>query len=566
MNNVIKSILSVLIMILSFGISAQKNYVPILVKDKFGLADINGKIVLEPGYDYLYPVGNNCFGYQNNHFVNDTIRWYNGKIEIKEKKVPETGFIRDEQVLIKGQKYPVYVMMTNLILGGNSNSYIEHAMLFNFEGEPLFKKDIATFGYWNPYHIESKDIESIIIIKYEDKTFDVSAINLVEGKVKYHILENVKRLDITKGSFQTSILSVEYLDSNNNFNEKFIQLNNGKYVLLDQPLDITKNENDYADYDISLDVDVEAEEAPDYSYLSNNRSVANSPAKTSQTKPVVSKPNIFSTTNNRLTINGNLYLNEPKDTFELIDKTKPQKVPVIYTAKNGNMGLLMSDNERSPAIYSHLQYIENQYGITIYDKRYFYYAGKKDSNGKMKFGILGEDGSIVVPIEYDSIEINMKESTLNYDDKKIEYREPYNYDNKKKRVLTISSSGFLDSNTGFMVAYKEGKCGLIRLDNKKYLPIEYDAIFKNGFTFIKENHLSLIDEFIIIKQNDKYGIVIFNGNKEVKKIVKPIFPEMPTRFYADYNRQKGLNIFVLTTGNSITYCYANENGKIYVVK
>jgi hypothetical protein len=566
MNKVLKSILSVLIIFLSFETHAQENVIPIRVKDKFGLADINGKIVMKPQFDNMYPLGDNYFGYSNNHIVKDTIHWYDGRIEIKDKNEPETGLIHNQQFLIKGQKYPIYVIMTYLILGGNSNSYIEHAMLFNFEGEPLFKKDIATFEYWNPYHIESKDIESIILIKYEDKTFDVSAINLGEGKVKYQILENVKRLKITEGSFQTSILSVEYLDSNNNFNEKFIQLNNGKYVLLDQPVDAAKNEYDNSDYDISLDVDVEAEEAPDYSSLSNNRSVANSPAKTSQTKPVVSKPNIFSITNNKLTINGNLYLNELKDTFELIDKTKPQKVPVIYTAKNGNMGLLMSDNERSPAIYSHLQYIENQYGITIYDKRYFYYAGKKDSNGKMKYGIIGDDGKTVVPFVYDSIQINMKESYLNYDDKKIEYREPHNYSNKAKRILTISSSGFLDCNIGFMVGYKNGKCGLIGLDNKIYLSFDYEAIFKNGFSFTKENHLNLIDEFIIIKQADKYGIIIFNGNKEVKKIVKPIFPELPTRYYADYNQQQGLNIFVLTTGNNITYCYANENGKIYLEK
>lgn len=495
--------------------AAQQNFVPIRVKNKFGLADLKGKVVLKPQFDELYIMGNNYFGYSNHQIVKDTVHWVGGRIEIRDKNLPETGVLHHKKKLISGQKYAIYTVIDDVILGSDSRAYIENAMLFNSHGEPFFSKDLDTFEIWNPiYDDQGNMTHKLLLAVFEDKTYEVAVYDVKTGKISERLLQNLNSLRTDGERYDTS-LSLKYSNENNFYYEKYLSVKDGKYVLIDSPENHQYREEDYSDYDnvVPPPIMERAGEAP----VEMIKSVGSPPPAVSPPVSRPKRPDYFAlNAEKQLLINNEIWNNPQAYSFELIDDQQTQTEPVIITAKNGRKGLLHSDSATVSAHYDHLQYIMNQHGITIYDQRYFYYAGQKDHSGKMKYGIIAGDGRALVPLIYDSIQINMQESYWDTDDeknKKIGFREPFTYDGKKKRILQFDSSGFLDSNKGFMVAWKNGKCGLIGMDHLIYLPLEYDRIFKNGYSFTRDSNYEMVDKFIVLEQNKRYGIIEFDGSR-----------------------------------------------------
>lgn len=560
---------SILLLFTFFCLAAQETFIPFRQKDQFGLANLKGKIVLKPQYDRMYVMGNNYFGFAHVERVTDTIHYYNGSIEIVEKEIQKTGVVKDKKELITNQKYPVYTIGPYMIMAGNSSSYIQDAMLFNMKGEPLFSKEIATFQAWSPVFENDEIIETVMIIVYEDKTYDIVNFDVKLGKIKQRILENLKSLEI-QSEFTDSTLQINYADENNYYHSQYIVRENNQIELVEYPS--YSSNNQYSEGYSRIEIESEPYYelgALDVAVPPIEEKIPPSPPKPTPVPSKPKKPAIFSMTkDNKLLIDTVEYKNVNAYTFEFIDAYKKRQIePLIFTIHSGKKGLFISENTSVEAQFDHLQYIKNSYVITIYDKHFYYLAGKKDAKGKLKYGILKPDGTFTVPMIYDSIQIDMLETAWNTDDennKRIELRVPFNYSNEKKRVLDFRSSGFLDSNKGFMVAFKNGKSGLIDLKNQIYLPFEYDNIFKNGYSFVHESNFEMKDEFIILKQGNKYGIVEFNSQKEITKIVNPIFPEIPTRYFPNYNGNKDVTIYSLSTNNEITYCFANENGKIYL--
>ena len=115
-----------------------------------------------------------------------------------------------------------------------------------------------------------------------------------------------------------------------------------------------------------------------------------------------------------------------------------------------------------------------------------------------------------------------------------------------------------------MVAWKNGKCGLIGIDHLIYLPLEYDRIFKNGYSFTRDSNYEMVDKFIVLEQNKRYGIIEFDGSRKITKFVQPDFPAMPTRYYPRYNGMREITLFALSTAEEVTFAYALENGKVFL--
>ena len=82
------------------GFTQNDVLIPYRDGDLFGLADLNGKKKLKAEYDFIQPIGNEYFKYSNSFKVPDTIRYYNGRTEIKEKTITSTGLLQGTKVII----------------------------------------------------------------------------------------------------------------------------------------------------------------------------------------------------------------------------------------------------------------------------------------------------------------------------------------------------------------------------------------------------------------------------------------------------------------------------------
>ena len=105
--------------------------------------------------------------------------------------------------------------------------------------------------------------------------------------------------------------------------------------------------------------------------------------------------------------------------------------------------------------------------------------------------------------------------------------------------------------------------GLVKLNNDEVLPLIYEEIGVNG---IKTRGLAL-HNYMIIKQDGNYGVVMLNFNSEIQQsvleVIEPIFPNFPAFYFKDYYGKKGFHLFGLMDENGKFLEYASEIGKIY---
>lgn len=553
---------------------SQETLIPFRVKDKFGLSNLKGKIKVKPSYDKILLMGNNYFSYINYENTKDTIHTWKGTTRIEDKIIEKTGVLHNNSKLIQDQKYGTYQVIEDVILASESTYHIESAMLFSLEGVALFNKDIDNFQAWNPQYENGKITQNLLIVKHMDRTYELSVYDVINTKITKRILENLKSLDVSSDRY-APILEFTYSDENGYYQNGYIYVENNEYVFSNTYPYNYKRQNNHQTSAVRLHNSSPNSHVNLGSLKSKKPTVPLTDIKEKVKKPVLreqpkkSKPIEFSLSKENVVLQNGQPIEGISDLdIEFIYKKKFQKSPLIFSNKKGKKGLIFSKDKISETTYDHLQYIKNQHGITIYDMRYYYLVGNK-INGKMQYGILNKFGEIIVPIMYDKIQTNMMEtywkSSFNSEEESmIDLKEGNYHDSSKTHILYYGSSGFLDSNKGFMVAYKNGKCGLIDINNTEYLPFDYDEIFKNGLGFSRSSNFELEDKFIILKKNNKYGIIMFNGKKEITKFVEPIFPAIPSRFYKNFNQVEGLVIFGLSKGSEAYYCYANENGKIYM--
>src|SRR5690606_25937583 len=116
----------------------------------------------------------------------------------------------------------------------------------------------------------------------------------------------------------------------------------------------------------------------------------------------------------------------------------------------------------------------------------------------------------------------------------------------------------------YVIAYKDGKVGMMKLNNEIVFPVEYDEIGENSIRPFGNR----ISNFIVLKKDNHYGVVMMAYDPVTKETyqqtIEPLFPYFPAFYLNDYYNQPGLKLFGLMDekGNFITY--ASEIGKLYM--
>src|SRR5690606_23418603 len=175
-------------------------------------------------------------------------------------------------------------------------------------------------------------------------------------------------------------------------------------------------------------------------------------------------------------------------------------------------------------------------------------------------GTLDLTGKAVIPMEYDSIFGQMKVYELNPNSGKLQLVVDKNVSPVKIQQKAISY--YLKTSRNITV-YKDGKMGILKIDNQEVIPLIYDEI---GLNEIKTRGLAS-HRFMVLKKDGNYGVMISNFNQETREtttqIIEPIFPDFPAFYFKDYYGKKGFHLFGLMDENGKLVNYASEIGRVY---
>ncbi|WP_317501127.1 WG repeat-containing protein [Flavobacterium sp. DG1-102-2] len=165
----------------------------------------------------------------------------------------------------------------------------------------------------------------------------------------------------------------------------------------------------------------------------------------------------------------------------------------LYVVKDKNWGIIdASGNEIIPAIYKHIELHEKKYFIT--------------ENNDGKYGIFNLSGKNTIPFDYAFYRVWKQKVFATKDNK------PILLDIETGKTENVNADSFIKASDAIyekwdkQVFLKDGKYGVVSIDNQILVPAEYDAL----------DNIYVSGEFIA-KRNTKFGII--NSKNE---IVQPI--------------------------------------------
>lgn len=231
---------------------------------------------------------------------------------------------------------------------------------------------------------------------------------------------------------------------------------------------------------------------------------------------------------------------------------RSQYQPVIYK-KQQKFGLIRN-GLAGDFIYDSVIYLGNDF--IVY----------QTINGFSKCGIIKVDGTIAVPLVYDSIQAGIKimdvgihRNAANGENQYV-LREPderYVHTPKKRNP-------YVKQVTDKLMVFSQGKAGVISNNNEVIIPVEYDMIAENGFQYTRPKN----SKYFILKNDSLYGLTQLVYNKELTRYemqhsIKPVFSQVPCYIIKDYFDVKGFQLIGLYDDKFNFAGYASMDGQCY---
>lgn len=553
----------VMLMVMSqFGSWAQKNavLVPYRVGNKMGISNLNGKLVVKADYDYVEPMGENLFKFSNYEVTVDTLRYGGNQYKLKRTTKTTSGVIAGTKVILPESDVANYVLTTaGFIVGAKSRYSKEGALFFNKKGEKIVDKQVLSFRFvdFDDTGIVNKGKHAALIIAFADNTYNILDFQNSTQSSKWMFEKNVTDLRLEGDYAGPDFFVFSFTDENyqsKNFSLFYDatadELKMSEFTILRGRV----NEGDYHSGDGTYVVEASPDDfvpdaIPPMDASDYPRSVK--PAEVKKVEPTV----FMYTKKDGLIASGKkINLGENAEAFLADRYAQFQRFPVIYKS-NRKYGIVYSDTVVGAAEYDSLVYVKGN--VPRQGEVHFYLAGKKQEDGKLKFGLINKEGEEVFPMIYDELIPNLKEITQ-------VKNETTDVDSLVIRIKR-SSAWDLGWNTdligNYFSALKDGKWGVITLEGETLLPFEYEEIFSNSFHFATsiENNSS----FNIYKKKGKYGIFRIH-NKAIESNSGAVFQFMPVFYYKNYNGVSGLQLFNLATQDNFYHCLSTEDGKHYL--
>ncbi len=547
----------------SASVFSQEILIPYKAGNQFGLCDQLGKIKLEPKYDNLKWLTAEYFETENRIILNDTLETspYNFFVR-KNESVKMHGLIYKGKEIISNQPYEVFnVYPAKCIIAKCDtrfnrltkeqfkafNGKDKFVSLLNICGKNVYPDNFKRLELIDTIYlaINKKEVKRLLIFSCEDfnKRFSLFVFDIDKQKISEWLLKNLFKLSKTRTGYDDNSFSFDYTDSNFYKFNAVIDYSSGKLKLINQETIKDKkygnaggigDRPELEDYGRMTIV----EARPDgKDYVENANRYVKPPFKPYYKR---SGDSLFYVTDT----DKKTYLNAENETFyfSIEGATTQYEQPVIYQ-KNNRYGLIIKGSFE-PNIYDSLFYFGANYLIYVKE------------NNKFKCGVIANNGDIKVPWIYDSIQGQMKEFVFDFNTITLSLKKDYSsYYHKPSKSRLITTS------TQQIIVYKDGKCGMISNDNRIIIPVKYDVVAANGLN-------SLHPRFIILKNENKYGLTLLEWNKETKSYnmtntIEPKFSAIPANYYNNYYNVKGFKLFTLYNQTNKFVCYANEDGFMY---
>ena len=535
---------------------AQKDIlIPFRQGNKFGLSDETGRIKLKPVYDFVEPIGNGYFKYANYNIVPDTVWYANGRMEVNENKLAVTGVLKGTKQIIPPTKHNHFRLVDNSILIGSEESYISmNSNFYTLNGKKLLPENVEKFRFLSTGADEfSASNPAFISIFTENYNETISLFLFDTKKQKIHstLLDQVQNFKLDRQASSASELICSYTDTQYNFHQVRI------YFDVDLQHHVKENySKPEPEYHNDLKPTYREGEA-EFGYGVPVEAPSGKPGSVSRPAP---PPIVYFVKQSDSLIRfgeQEVKLRAGERVLFSGRHVKQQKNPLILT-KGLKKCLLISDSKRSE-YFDSLRYIQNRSVFSGDHLSFVYLAGNKNQQtGAWEMGILDEMGNEIIPMKYESIEPNIHEIAYERDfqtrQEDFIFKPSYGTPLNDEAPLILQRDGHI-------MAKKNGKYGVLNLRNEILLPLVYDALWKNGLSFLKT--VPVDEEFYVYQTGSKYGTFRYFIPGGVKDDTGLIFPHIPVYMYKDYAGKSGFNLYNLAVSGDLFFCLAGSDGTLF---
>lgn len=544
---------TVLFYLLSFGLSAQTILVPYKSGEKFGLVNQAGEIVLKPQFEEMEWLTDKYFVATQHKSLTDKIETEDGKIHQRNSKVKLKSLYYKGEQIISPQSLTSYNVVPEMLVMAFSNSDPKQVslnqnqynkikdkpiyfVLFDYTGKQVGAEYYQRLELIGKAGKSSRNaaISNYALFFAQDfkNNFELFVYDADERKIKERLFDSATEFKVLDKDFSTDSYFVSYVDSKNKKQQKRI--------------DVTSDYFEIKDFEGEVNPTRMTKELMDQNNKNN---------------PIVSVESKNSSTINP-TFKSFYKVENEKLRFH---KSKEESVEIPFGKE---IEILFKNPENKNQVESLIYKKGQKYGLIIdgkfsdspYDSLVYFgsenYLVCNKVNNKLQCGTLDTNGKEVIPMKYSSILGQMK---------KYEFTKS---NNDKSLQLTLNSTENLESNYTIsagknLVAYQDGKVGILKPDGSVAVPFQYDEISENGVKLKGEKQTN----FLVLKKEGLYGVIMNNFDPELKEniqqTIEPIFNTYPAYYFMDYYGEIGVILFGLYDEDGKFDSYASEFGMMY---
>ncbi|WP_166641920.1 WG repeat-containing protein [Pedobacter duraquae] len=535
------------------GAGAQEILVPYKTGNRWGLADLQGKLVVPTNYDWIsigkdYPGG--YFGFKKG---NQSGVIYNRKEIIVETGEGHEYAVLDEKFILGRykEKYDVNKAYNSMEeRNAARRNPREMHTIYNLKGQNIYPENFArlsiidTIGSSARLKKQSK-YTIFYSVNYENKhsifVFDIDKQLITKWLLKDYDKFKLES-DLPVLSMRNAVFSAQKDRSSPEELVSFDLLKNTVHM----SSKIVSGKNDTGKGSPLYNGDVKGDPSSDIVIVESGR-----PSEIGKKRKLRYDMRFIVAGNSITYSKSDQASNRQNKDFTLPFKADNFKVEVLYSTlpptkdsierqianvlvieSGGKKGLCITDSLFIPPVYDEIKALIS-HGKTVQDLSFLVGLKDKQTNN-MKYGTIDVYGKTVIPVIYDEIAIDQQYSSS----RKSFVENLYNED------LRVSINK---------------KSGYITTTNQVKLSVEYDSIYKNDLNYLQNE-----SEFMVLNKNGKYGLLKFRyaGNL----LIKPQFEKKIGYYVENYKSKKGLNLLALITNEGQLYAYATKDGLIFAGK
>jgi hypothetical protein len=504
--------------------------IPFREGNLFGLANLEGKIVLKACYDNLQIMGGGYFQY-----------WKKIKDNLKNEEEDryEIGVLRGDKPIIQEEGLSYYVYLSQGLIVGNTNQYSgANTKFFNQDGKPFFSESFIGCKGINPESSPKENPAPLaFLVKHLNQAVSILIFDPNTKSFTKPLLDQVTNFSFEPAEVPRFLSVCRYYDANNNYHKDILYFNVVTQQHVCKP---------YEGFEAIKRLYESEEVNPNAKLKNTEPPLVNDP---------IAKP-FFNFTNPKVVRLGALSftLQENQKVIPIYQGAGQEQLPIIQ--HHQTYQLMQSNLTLGSEVYDSLVYVKQVFMNKGQGIDWCYLAAKKTAQGKLLWGVLNEQGEVGVPMIYDSIGFELPESYFRSQD-------------GNQGTLVISNAtkypfyaSYVENKLlGLFLVKKNGKYGLVDLEHQILIPIQSNKIWRNR-TFVPSN-LNMEGSFYVYQKEDVFGAFQLSLAGEKVMDTGPVFTDIPMAFTENYMDIKGLNLFYVYKNNLLYYGFASNKGKCY---